>query len=65
MYFLYTLLQSLDCDADLDDLDSIDKLRVVGVEVATQMVDKHTPATDKLHYYAVIPSQVQWLNMPI
>ena len=38
MYFLYTLLQSLDCDADLNDPDFIDKLRVVGVEVATQMV---------------------------
>ena len=42
MYFLYTLLQALDRDADLDDPDSIDELRVVSVEVATQMmtVDK-------------------------
>jgi len=38
MYFLYTLLQSLNRDADLDDSDSIDKLRVVCVEMATQMV---------------------------
>ena len=38
MYFLYTLLQALDRDADLDDPDSIDELRVVSVEVATQMV---------------------------
>ena len=26
MYFLYTLLQALDRDADLDDPDSIDEL---------------------------------------
>jgi len=38
MYFLYTLLQSLDRDAYLDDLDSINELRVNGIEVATQMV---------------------------
>jgi len=38
MYFLHTLLQSLNRDVDLDDPDSIDQLRVVGVEVATQMV---------------------------
>ena len=38
MYFLYTLLQALDRNADLDDPDSIDELRVVSVEVATQMV---------------------------
>jgi len=38
MYFLYTLLQSLDRDADLDDPDSIDKLCVFCVEMATQMV---------------------------
>ena len=38
MYFLYTLLQALDRDADLDDPDAIDELRVVSVEVATQMV---------------------------
>jgi len=31
MYFLYILLQSLDGDADLDDPNSIDKLRGVGV----------------------------------
>ena len=37
MYFLYTLLQALDRDADLDDPDAIDELRVVSVEVATQM----------------------------
>jgi len=37
MYFLYTLLQSLNRDADLDDPDSIDKLRVVYVEMATQI----------------------------
>jgi len=39
MYFLYTLLQSLKRDADLDDLDSIDKLRVVCIEMATQTAD--------------------------
>jgi len=38
MYFLYTLLQSLNHDADLDDPDSNDKLRVICVEMATQMV---------------------------
>jgi len=38
MYFLYLLLQSLNRDADLDDPDSIDKLRVVCVEMATQVV---------------------------
>ena len=38
MYFFYTLLQSLDRDADLYDPNSIDELRVVSVEVATQMV---------------------------
>jgi len=38
MYFLYTLLQSLNRDADLDDPDSIDKLRVLCVKTATQMV---------------------------
>ena len=38
MYFLYTLLQALDRDTDLDNPDSIDELRVVSVEVATQMV---------------------------
>ena len=38
MYFLYTLLQSLDGSADLDTSDAIDQLRVVRVKVATQMV---------------------------
>jgi len=38
MYFLYTLLQSLNRDADFDDPDSIDKLRVVCVEMV--MADK-------------------------
>ena len=40
MYFLYTLLQAVnrDVDADLDDPDAIDELRVVSIEVATQMV---------------------------
>ena len=38
MYFLYTLLQALDRDADLDNPDSVDELRVVSVEVATQIV---------------------------
>jgi hypothetical protein len=38
VYFLYTLMQALDCDADFDDPDSIDKLLVVSVEVATQMM---------------------------
>jgi len=38
MYFLYTLLQLLKRDTDLDDPDSIDKLRVICVEMATQMV---------------------------
>ena len=38
MYLLYILLQSLDRDADLDNPDSIDELRVVSVEVATKMV---------------------------
>ena len=38
MYFLYTMLQALNRDADLDDPDAIDELRVVSIEVATQMV---------------------------
>ena len=38
MYLLYTLLQALDRNADLDDSDSIDKLRVVSVEVVTLIV---------------------------
>jgi len=38
VYFLYTLLQSLNRDANLDDPDSIDKLRVICLEMATQMV---------------------------
>jgi len=38
MYFLYTLLQSLNHGADLNDPDSIDELRVICVEMATQMV---------------------------
>ena len=38
MYFLYTLLQALDRDAYLDNPDSVDELRVISVEVATQMV---------------------------
>ena len=38
MYFLYTLLQALNRDADLNDPDAIDELRVVSIEVATQMV---------------------------
>jgi len=37
MYFLYTMLQSLNREADLDDPDSIGKLRVVCVDMATQM----------------------------
>jgi len=37
MYFLYTMLQSLDRDA-LDDPDSIDELRVVGAEVAIHIM---------------------------
>ena len=36
MYFLYTLQQALDRNADLDGPDSIDELRVISVEVATQ-----------------------------
>ena len=38
MYFLYTLLQALNRDADLNDLDAIDELHVVSIEVATQML---------------------------
>jgi len=38
VYFIYTLLQSLDRDADLDDPNSIDELRVVGAAVVTQMM---------------------------
>ena len=38
MYFLYTLLQALNRDADLNDPDAINELRVVSIEVATQMV---------------------------
>jgi len=38
MYFLYTLLQSLNRDADLYDPDSINKQRVICVEMATQML---------------------------
>ena len=38
MYFLYTLLQALNRDADLNDPDAIVELRVVSVEVVTQTV---------------------------
>jgi hypothetical protein len=38
VYFLYTPLQALDRDADLDNPDSIEELRVVSVEVAAQMM---------------------------
>ena len=38
MYFLYTVLQALNRDADLNDPDAINELRVVSIEVATQMV---------------------------
>ena len=32
MYFLYTILQALDRDADFDNLNSIDELRVVSAD---------------------------------
>ena len=39
VYFLYTLLQSLDGSTDLDNSDAIDQLRVVRVKMATQITE--------------------------
>jgi len=40
MHFLYTLLHSLNLDADLDDSGFINELRVVAEDVSTQTPDK-------------------------
>ena len=52
MYFLCTLLQALDRDADLDNPDSVDELRVISVEVATQMVT----VDDVIQVFSIINS---------